>query len=149
MIVISRKLPVIKKIVICMILKNKKLMLQLRDSNENIVYPNKWGFFGGAVKIGESPLYSVKREMKEELNLKNFKSLRFINNYFDSKTNSLFYVYILRLKEKFELKEGADYNFFFEYEYLRKKKSKKLKKIFECADTRLMKIFGNMSKKFF
>ncbi len=139
----------IKKIVICIILKNKKLMLQLRDNNKNIVFPNKWGFFGGGIKIGETPLYSVKREMNEELNLKNFKSLRFINNYFDSKTNSLFYIYILRLKEKFKLKEGVDYNFFFEYEYLSRKKSQKLKKIFECADIRLMKIFGNMSKKFF
>jgi 8-oxo-dGTP diphosphatase len=139
----------IKKIVICIILKNKKLMLQLRDNNKNIVFPNKWGFFGGGVKVGENPIYSVKREMSEELNLKNFKSLKFINNYFDSKTDSLFYVYILRLKEKFELKEGEDYNFFFEYEYLKKKKSRKLKKIFKCADIRLMKIFGNMSKKFF
>ena len=113
----------IKKIVICIILKNKKLMLQLRDNNKNILFPNKWGFFGGGVKVGENPIYSVKREMNEELNLKNFKSLKFINNYFDSKTDSLFYVYILRLKEKFELKEGEDYNFFFEYEYLKKKKN--------------------------
>ena len=70
------------------------------------------GIFGGGVKVGENPIYSVKREMSEELNLKNFKSLKFINNYFDSKTDSLFYVYILRLKEKFELKEGEDFNFF-------------------------------------
>ena len=66
--------------------------------------------------------------MSEELNLKNFKSLKFINNYFDSKTDSLFYVYILRLKEKFELKEGEDFNFFFEYEYLKRKNLKNLKK---------------------
>ena len=138
----------IKKIVICIILKNKKLMLQLRDNNKNIVFPNKWGFFGGGVKINENHLQAVKREMFEELNLRNFKNLRFISFCFDSKSKSLFYIYILKLRENFLLKEGSDYGFFLEHQFLKKKKSKKMGKCFEFADKRLMKIFMNITKKF-
>ncbi len=139
----------LKKIVICLILKNKQLMLQLRDNNSNIVFPNKWGFFGGGVKMGERPDVSVKREMSEELDLKKFKTLKYINKYFDSKTNSLFYIYTLKLLEKVKLKEGVDYEFFFENTYFKKKKSRKFGKVFYCADKRLMKIFVNMSKRYF
>ncbi len=139
----------LKKVVICIILKEKQIMLQLRDNKKNILYPNKWGFFGGDIKSGEQHLESVKREMKEELNIKNFKKLKFVKIYFDATTNSLFHIYILRLHENVVQNEGVDYDFFLDYQFLKKRKSKKLGKFFECADVRLMKIFANFAKRFF
>jgi 8-oxo-dGTP pyrophosphatase MutT (NUDIX family)/ubiquinone/menaquinone biosynthesis C-methylase UbiE len=53
--------------------KNKKLnkiLFVLRDNKPNILYPGKWGNFGGGVEKGETPLEAIKREMKEESNIK-------------------------------------------------------------------------------
>ena len=68
--------------------------------------------------------------MSEELDLKKFKTLKYINKYFDSKTNSLFYIYTLKLLEKVKLKEGVDYEFFFENTYFKKKNHVNLVKYF-------------------
>ncbi len=138
-----------KKVVICLILKNNQILLQLRDKKKNIIYPSKWGFFGGELKIGESHLMGLKREMLEELNIKNFKKIKFIKLYFDSQTKCFFYIYILKLNEVIIQKEGIDNSFFTGYEFLKRKKSKKVGKFFECADKRLMSIIMNFSKKFF
>jgi ADP-ribose pyrophosphatase YjhB (NUDIX family) len=53
--------------------KNKKLnkiLFILRDNKPNILYPGKWGNFGGGVEKGEAPLEAIKREVKEESNIK-------------------------------------------------------------------------------
>ncbi|MFA5926056.1 MAG: NUDIX domain-containing protein [Parcubacteria group bacterium] len=57
--------------------KLKKILFVLRDNKPNILYPGKWGNFGGGVEEGESPLEAIKREIKEESNIKisNFKLL--------------------------------------------------------------------------
>ena len=45
------------KAVIC---KNKKYLLQLRDDNSLITYPNTWSFFGGEVDENEGLLEALK-----------------------------------------------------------------------------------------
>ena len=47
--------------------KNDKFLLQLRDSNPAIAYPNTWTLFGGKIEGKESPEEAVKREIAEEL----------------------------------------------------------------------------------
>ena len=42
-------------------------LLQLRDSNPKISYPNVWSFFGGGIDTGETPWQVLQRELKEEL----------------------------------------------------------------------------------
>jgi 8-oxo-dGTP pyrophosphatase MutT (NUDIX family) len=42
-------------------------VLQHRDNIAGIWYPDHWGFFGGAVNEGESPLEALRREIKEEI----------------------------------------------------------------------------------
>ncbi len=138
-----------KRVVICLIIKDKQLLLQLRDKKKNILYPGKWGFFGGDVKIGETHLRAVKREMFEELNIRNFKQLRFLKFFYVSKNNSFFFVYLLKLNENVFQKEGVDCALFSHHQFLKKKKSKKIGKFFEFADKRLMSVFMNFSKKFF
>ena len=57
----------IKEIVTILPYSQEKILLQLRDFNPRIVYPGCWGFFGGTVEFGETPLQSAKRELFEEI----------------------------------------------------------------------------------
>ena len=47
----------------------RKLLLQLRDTSDEIFYPNHWGLFGGEVEAVEESIGAVKRELTEELSL--------------------------------------------------------------------------------
>jgi len=49
--------------------KDNKVLMQLRDEKEGIVFPGRWGFFSGSLEEGESPEQTAIRELKEELNL--------------------------------------------------------------------------------
>lgn len=54
-------------------IKNKKLakyLFFLRDDKSDIVNPNMWSTFGGGIEINESPEEALKREIKEESNIK-------------------------------------------------------------------------------
>lgn len=44
-----------------------KILLQLRDDKEGIVFPGMWGFFSGSIESGETPLECAHRELYEEL----------------------------------------------------------------------------------
>lgn len=46
-----------------------KYILQLRDNKSTIAAPGKWSLFGGRIKIGETPLQTIKREVHEELSI--------------------------------------------------------------------------------
>lgn len=46
----------------------KKILLQLRDNKEEILYPNMWGGFGGGIEKNESPTEGILRELLEEIN---------------------------------------------------------------------------------
>ena len=48
-------------------LSDGRYVMQLRDSNPNIFYPDHWGCFGGAVDPGEAPTVALVRELREEL----------------------------------------------------------------------------------
>jgi 8-oxo-dGTP pyrophosphatase MutT (NUDIX family) len=138
----------IKKNVVGLVLKNKKILLQLRDNKKNIIFPNKWGFFGGEVNVNEDHFLAIKRELYEELNINNFQSLKFINHHFEPKYNCMFYIYKISLAENITLKEGADCDFFFEYQILKGKKSKKSNIFHDAAEVQLMNKIFKISKKF-
>src|SRR5262249_49792233 len=44
-------------------------LLQLRDARPDIWYPDHWGLFGGGTELGEDPMQSLARELREELEL--------------------------------------------------------------------------------
>jgi len=49
------------------LVKDGKALLQLRDDNPNITYPNHWGFAGGGtLEEGETYLQAAQRELEEE-----------------------------------------------------------------------------------
>lgn len=47
--------------------KEGRVLLQLRDDNPCIPYPNHWGTFGGQIEEGETPEGAIAREIREEL----------------------------------------------------------------------------------
>jgi 8-oxo-dGTP diphosphatase len=47
--------------------KEGQVLLQLRDNDPDIRYPNLWGTFGGQVEAGETPEEAIVRELEEEL----------------------------------------------------------------------------------
>ena len=50
------------------LIKDGKALLQLRDDNPKITYPNHWGFAGGGtLEEGETYLQAAQRELKEEV----------------------------------------------------------------------------------
>ena len=138
----------IKKNVVGIILKNKKILLQLRDNKGDIIFPNSWGFFGGEVDLNESHHKAIKRELFEELNIKKFKTLKFINSHFNSKYKCIFFIYTLNINENIILKEGFDYDFFSENKILIGKKSKKNGLFYKAAEVKLMSKILNLTKRF-
>lgn len=138
----------IKKNVVGIIFKNKKLLLQLRDNKKDIIFPNSWGFFGGEVKINEDHDKAIKRELYEELHIKKFRTLRFVNSHFNSKYRCIFFIYSLKLEDNIILKEGYDYDYFFENKFLIGKKSKKNGIFYKAAEVELMRKVFFLSKRF-
>ncbi len=128
-----------KKIVVCIIHFNKEILFQLRDFNKTIIHPGKWGFFSGSVKVNESSFTAIKRELKEELNITNFKNLKFLSFHLDASEKNIYKIYTLKVfKKKFTLLEGEDFGFFKKYEFFQSKRSKKLNCFFNNADQSLM-----------
>ena len=46
---------------------SSRVLLQLRDAIPGIAFPGHWGFFGGAMCVGETPEEAAFRETQEEL----------------------------------------------------------------------------------
>jgi 8-oxo-dGTP diphosphatase len=44
-----------------------RLLMQQRDDVPGVLEPGLWGFFGGKVKTGETPVQALQRELHEEL----------------------------------------------------------------------------------
>ncbi len=119
-----------------------KLLLQLRDQKEGIVFPGHWGFFSGEVEKDEKPLTAAKRELFEELGYssKNIKKLG-IKKIPDHHTLSHVYFFPLRVPlEKLLLQEGMDLGLFSAQEINSLRLySSKLRQWFPVVDTPMFK----------
>jgi 8-oxo-dGTP diphosphatase len=54
-------------VAICLLYREDKLLMQLRDNISTILYPGLWGLFGGHMEEGETPEITVVREIAEEI----------------------------------------------------------------------------------
>jgi 8-oxo-dGTP diphosphatase len=54
-------------VAICLLYREGKLLMQLRDNIPTILYPGLWGLFGGHIEAGETPEIAVVREIAEEI----------------------------------------------------------------------------------
>ena len=104
--------------------------LQLRDNKKNILYPNKWCFFGGQLKKNESSLVGAKRELKEEL-LFLPKKINYYSKFINFETRTEIYFYYIKLNNliNFSVKEGKLGKWFYK---------KKIKKLSVAPDIKLI-----------
>ncbi|MEM6869008.1 MAG: NUDIX hydrolase [Cyanobacteria bacterium P01_C01_bin.121] len=55
------------EVTLAILYQEGRFLMQLRDDFPHIIYPGVWGFFGGHIEPGETPLAGVRRELMEEL----------------------------------------------------------------------------------
>jgi 8-oxo-dGTP diphosphatase len=60
-------MPQPNPVAICLLYREEKLLMQLRDNIPTILYPGLWGLFGGHIEAGETPEIAVVREIAEEI----------------------------------------------------------------------------------
>ena len=104
--------------------EKNEFLLQLRDSNSDIFFPNYWGLFGGAAKSGESLNDTIVREINEEISLEIKRFRYFTKIQFDlgfmlkGKINRNYYFVHINSDEekKIKINEGKEYKFFKEEE---------------------------------
>ena len=87
-----------------------KLLLQHRDDDAP-TYPGYWGFFGGAIEVGETSLEAIRREAYEELRYSpQVKTPTLVVEYSDALTHRFGkkYYFVVHLKENpiLDLQEG-------------------------------------------
>lgn len=106
-----KKYEKFKHVVIFCPLKNNKILMQLRDNKKDIVFPNQWGYFSGSIEKGEMFVDTLRREVKEELDIpiSRFNSY-FFHKFIDNHLKIISYCFILNMKKinKFKLLEGSD-----------------------------------------
>lgn len=102
--------PVVS-VAVAILYREDKFFMQLRDNISGILYPGCWGFFGGHLESGETPLEGVKRELVEEIGYTP-PSLSLFERYTEAEV--IRYVYHAPLtvpKEQLVLGEGWDMDF--------------------------------------
>lgn len=59
----------IKETTLCLIVKDNKVLMMLRNKKENDIHKNKYNGLGGKLERGESKVKGMLREVKEEANI--------------------------------------------------------------------------------
>ncbi len=67
-----------EKVASIILIKDNKILLQLRDNKPGISYPGFWGLIGGHIDDNENPIDAIKREVMEEINYK-IKGITFVS----------------------------------------------------------------------
>lgn len=92
---------------------NDEVLLILRDNKPGIPYPNMWDIPGGQVENGETPDETIRREMNEELGLKNLIEIKLFNIF--TSENITDYIYWKRIDlnpNEIDLTEGQRIEYF-------------------------------------
>jgi ADP-ribose pyrophosphatase YjhB (NUDIX family) len=108
-----------KQVCCCILIKNNKFLLQLRDNTRKIKDRNKWSLFGGLLNSQENLKDCISRELREEtgLRLNNIKKIFFVKK---KEFKCAIHVFKCKnLNKKIKLQEGQGYKF------LKKKELKK------------------------
>ena len=96
------------RVAVAILQQNDRYLMQLRDNIPGIVYPDRWGFFGGHIEAGETPEVGVLRELEEEISYRP-PHLDFFKTYTaDQVIRHIFYGELTVEIDRLVLGEGAD-----------------------------------------
>jgi len=92
---------------------NNEVLLLLRDNNQSIQYPNMWDIPGGIIEENENPEETVRREMKEEMEISDLGEIKLFNIFTsENLTDYVFWKNIDINSEEINLHEGQKIKFF-------------------------------------
>jgi 8-oxo-dGTP diphosphatase len=96
-------------VAICILYREGKFLMQLRDDIPTILYPGLWGFFGGHIEAGETPEVAVVREIAEEIDYALPAGFRKFGVYADEKVyRNIFHAPLTVPIDQLNLLEGWD-----------------------------------------
>ena len=126
-----------KAVVVILPYIQSKVLMQLRDAKKGIVFPGCWGFFGGSMNGGETPEYTAKRELLEELEyvpsvIHKLNTARILDS--ENLVSHSYYCPLTEPPQRIRLKEGMDLGLFSLEEVVSKKLySNRFRKLFPVA----------------
>ena len=92
---------------------NNEVLLLLRDNKTDIPFPNMWDIPGGKVEDGESPEQALRREMMEEMSIKNLGKINMFRILTSENiTDNIFWKRLNLDLEEIDLKEGQRIEYF-------------------------------------
>ncbi|MFM7470993.1 MAG: NUDIX domain-containing protein [Nodosilinea sp. LVE1205-7] len=96
------------EVAVAILYRDNRFLMQLRDDIPGIVYPGQWGFFGGHLEPGETPLVALKRELQEEIGYQPISLEQFIRMETEQVVRHVYYGPLLVTLTDLVLQEGAD-----------------------------------------
>lgn len=109
--------------------RNNEVLLLLRDNKIDIPFPNMWDIPGGKVEEGESPEQAVRREMMEEMSIKNLGEINLFKILTSENiTDNVFWKRLDLNPKEIDLNEGQ------RIEYFNLKRIRKTKLAFNYND---------------
>ena len=98
---------------IILINSNNEVLLLLRDNKIDIPFPNMWDIPGGKVEEGESPEKAIRREMMEEISIKNLGEINLFKIITsENLTDHIFWKKLDLNPHEIDLKEGQRIEYF-------------------------------------
>ncbi len=98
----------IRSVALAILHQNGHFLMQLRDNIPTIIYPDRWGFFGGHLEPEETPEMGVKREVLEEINYQLENPIFFCHYQDEVALRYIFHAPLTVPIQDLILQEGAD-----------------------------------------
>mgnify|MGYP003488970464 FL=1 len=90
-----------------------EVLLLLRDNKIDIPFPNMWDIPGGKIEESETPEEAIRREMTEEMSIKNLGEINMFKILtLENITDNIFWKKLNLNLEEIDLKEGQRIEYF-------------------------------------
>ena len=92
---------------------NNEVLLLLRDDTVDIPFPNMWDIPGGKVEDNETPIEAIRREMMEEMSIKDLGEIQLFKIIkSENITDYIFWKRLDLITSEIDLQEGQRVEYF-------------------------------------